>query len=383
MKRSIEFIVCLFLVLSVVYMKPVISSRNQPKPKNDLSVEKVKISHKSVPYYELNTTGMANYVGKTKDEFLKEFPKPKKTLSSYYQTEWLVYGDSLNDYYQVEIKNSVVSSIFVLGKDVETPPFAMDMNLVDLAEITTIFSNFNFSYGDEKYEVELTEDDMNYRPLVAFNNGTFAMLHINQGTGKLMAVRYLDKHTLLSIMPYQMDQDNKVQEKLPLEAKDWHQVNQDNQEQLVTILNLLREKEDKKKYQMDSTLQVGSKKGIELLSDKPDVIIDEESHLKNWKKVSETNISTSPFVLNKKETIRLIKKIDLSPKETHGIFYAPVVDVPFMVTNWYGSRFYHEELAHKNDSRIGLTFDKQGVMTFFGKEKEKIKTVESSDNGDL
>lgn len=383
MKRSIEFFVCLFLVLSVVYMKPVISSRNQPKPKNDLSVEKVKISHKSVPYYELNTTGMANYVGKTKEEFLKEFPKPKKTFSSYYQTEWLVYGDSLTDYYQVEINNSVVSSIFVLGKDIETTPFAMDMNLVDLAEITTIFSNFNFSYGDEKYEVELTEDDMNYRPLVAFNNGTFAMLHINQGTGKLMAVRYLNKHTLLSIMPYQMDQDNKVQEKLPLELKDWDQVNQDNQDQLVTILNLLREKENKKKYQIDSTLQVGSKKGLEILSEKPDSIIEEESHLKNWERITETAISSSPFVLNKKETNRLIKKIDLPSKETHGIFYAPVVDVPFMVTNWYGSRFYHEELAHKNDSRIGLTFHKQGVMTFFGKEKEKIKTVESSDNGDL
>ncbi len=364
-------------------MKPVVSSQNQPKPKNDLSVEKVKISHKSVPYYELNTTGMANHIGKTKKEFLKEFPNPKNTLLSYYNTEWLIYGDSLNDFYQVEIRNSVVSSIFILGSEMETTPFSMDMGLVDLAEITTIFSNFNFDYGDEKYEVELTEDDMNYRPLVAFNNGTFAMLHINQGTGKLMAIRYLNKQALLSLMPYQMDQKNKVQEELPTDSRDWEKVNRDNQQQLITILNLLREKEGKNRYKIDLKLQDGARKGIDILSAKPELVVDEGSYLTNWKKVSESQMSVSPFVLNKKEISHLMKEVGLNPKETHGIFYAPVSDVPFMLTNWYGSRFYHDELAHKNDFKIGVAFDKQGVVTFFGKEEEKKKTVESSGSSDL
>ncbi|MDR2276593.1 MAG: hypothetical protein LBE23_01960, partial [Vagococcus sp.] len=214
MKRILEFSICLLIVTSFFYMKPVVSSYNQPKPKNDLIVEEVKVSHKSVPYYELNTTGMAVHIGKTKQEFLKEFPKPKKDLTSFHGTEWLIYGDNTEDYYQVEIKNHVVSSVFLLGDHLESSPFSMGMNLVDLAEITTIFSNFNFEYGDEKYEVELTEDDMNYRPLVAFNNGTFAMLHINQGNGQLMAIRYLDKNSLLSIMPYQMNQENKVKDNL-------------------------------------------------------------------------------------------------------------------------------------------------------------------------
>ena len=380
MKRFFEFTVCLIIVFSIVYMKPVISSRNQPKPKNDLLVEEVKVSHKSVPYYELNTTGMANHIGKTEKEFLKEFPNPKKTWDSYNGSKWLVYGETVEDTYQVEIRNHVVTSIFVLGEKVDSSPFSMGMNLVDLAEITTIFSNFNFEYGDEKYEVELTEDDMNYRPLVAFNNGTFAMLHINQGNGQLMAVRYLDKNSLLALMPYQMNQENKVKQGLQTPPETWGKVNQDNREQLIAILNLLREKEEKEKYVLDSKLQVGATESLKTLIEKPEDILEDEARLKSWQEMVDKEDISSTFLLNEKELKKLATKVDLKEKETHGIFYYPVTDVPFMVTNWYGSRFYHEELAHKTDRLIGISFNEEMVMTFLGPENEASQTTESSDN---
>ena len=380
MKRILEFGICLLLVFSVVYMKPVISSRNQPAPKNDLIVEEVKVSHKSVPYYELNTTGMANYVGQTKKEFLKEFPNPKKTWKSYHESEWLVYGDSTKDYYQVEIRNHVVTSILVLGDELDSSPFSMGMNLVDLAEITTIFSNFNFEYADEKYEVELTEDDMNYRPLVAFNNGTFAMLHINQGNGKLMAVRYLDKNSLLGLMPYQMNQENKVKASLETNEKDWPEINENNRDQLLTILNLLREKEKAEKYQVDASLQVGATKSLKVLLEHPETILEEPERLDGWEKMLADNLDAPSFLLKDKEVEMLAEQVSLAEKNIHGIFYYPVKDVPFMVTNWYGSRYYHEELSHKKDRLIGISFNQEMVVTFLGPEKEKEQTTESSDN---
>ncbi|WP_086951588.1 MULTISPECIES: CAP-associated domain-containing protein [Vagococcus] len=376
MKRVIEFFVCLIVVFSIVYMKPVVSAYKNPKPKNDLSIEKVKMTHKSVPYYELNTTGMANHIGKTKDEFLKEFPNPKKTWLSYDKAEWLVYGDSTKDYYQVEIKNHVVASVFVLGSTVDSTPFTMDMNLVDLAEITTIFSNFNFEYGDEKYEVELTEDDMNYRPLVAFNNDTFAILHMNQLTGKLLAIRYLDKQTLLSIMPYQMEQENHVKEKNIDEGHDSKKINDANREQLTTLLNLFREKDEKRSYHLDTDLQVKATKGIQILTEKPETIITSEDHFSDWEKIMKQQ-SEEIFLLENEELTKLTKEVDLKNKKNHAIFYAPVTDVPFMITNWYGSRFYHEEIDHKRDSTIGMAFDKDKTLIFFG-EEEKKQTTESS-----
>ena len=378
MKRILEFSICLLIVTSFFYMKPVVSSYNQPKPKNDLIVEEVKVSHKSVPYYELNTTGMAVHIGKTKQEFLKEFPNPKKDLTSFHGAEWLIYGDNTEDYYQVEIKNHVVSSIFLLGDHLESSPFSMGMNLVDLAEITTIFSNFNFEYGDEKYEVELTEDDMNYRPLVAFNNGTFAMLHINQGNGQLMAIRYLDKNSLLSIMPYQMNQENKVKDNLETSDEAWQQVNQDNREQLISILNLLRLREEKNSYQVDTKLQLGTTKSLEVLQKNPEVVFTEPERMDMWKKVSEEKDESKSFLLNSKEISSIANETELDEKKIHGIFYYPVSDVPFMITNWYGSRFFHEELTHKKDKLIGVSFEKEMVMTFLGPKNENEQTKESS-----
>lgn len=378
MKRVIEFAICLLIVFSIVYMKPVISSYNQPKPKNDLVVEEVKVSHKSVPYYELNTTGMANYIGMTEKEFLKEFPDPKKKWLSYNHSEWLVYGDSVTDYFQVEMKNHVVSSIFVLGDKLDSAPFTMGMNLADLAEITTIFSNFNFEYGDEKYEVELTEDDMNYRPLVAFNNGTFAILHINQGNGQLMAVRYLDKNSLLSIMPYEMNQVNHVKKNLGTDEENWPKINEDNRDQLMTILNLLREKENKEVYRLDSKLQVGATKSLEYLMNTPEKVIEDTERLDTWKVMVDDQTDSRSFLLNEKEINHLAKEFSLDSKKTHGIFYFPVTDVPFMMTNWYGSRFYHEEVSRKEDKYIGISFNQEMVMTFLGSENKPEQTRESS-----
>ena len=379
MKRILEFTLCFLVVFGVVYMKPVISSHNQPQLKPDLVVEEVKVSHKSVPYYELNTTGMANFIGQTEKEFLKEFPKPKKRMTSYFGTEWLVYGDSIHDYYQVELKNHVVSSIFVIGDELDSTPFLMGMNLTDLAEITTIFSNFNFEYGDDKYEVELTEDDMNYRPLVAFNNGTFAILHMNQANGELMAVRYLDKNSLLSIMPYQMNQENHVQESLADIETDWPEVNQNNRQQLLTILNLLRHREGRDNYQIDPTLQVKSTKALEVMAKEPEKIIVEADRFEGFQEVEEKDILNHPFVLNDSEVTKLKDSLSLKEDDIHGIFYTPVLDVPFMMTNWYGSRYFHDELMYDDDKMIGVTFDKERAMTWLEPLKEEKKTTESSE----
>ncbi|MGC3051193.1 CAP-associated domain-containing protein [Enterococcus faecalis] len=47
----------------------------------------------------------------------------------------------------------------------------------------SIYSIFAFNFHHEAYDVELMEEDMNYRPLDAFDNGSFAVLFFNQRTG--------------------------------------------------------------------------------------------------------------------------------------------------------------------------------------------------------
>ena len=66
----------------------------------------------------------------------------------------------------------------------------------DLTKITTIYTNFTFEYHDTEVGIELMEEDMNYRPLIAFDNDTFAILFFDQTTNGLFSVVYLDKDSL-------------------------------------------------------------------------------------------------------------------------------------------------------------------------------------------
>ena len=76
--------------------------------------------------------------------------------------------------------------------------------MTDLTELTMIYPNFTLSQNDRSVSFELMEQDMNYRPLVAFDNGTFAVLFFDQKTSELAAVTYLDQTTLLKLSPYQL-----------------------------------------------------------------------------------------------------------------------------------------------------------------------------------
>ena len=73
---------------------------------------------------------------------------------------------------------SVVQAIKVIGQGGTHPyaPFSIGMTMTDLTELTMIYPNFTLSQNDRSVRFELMEQDMNYRPLVAFDNGTFAVL---------------------------------------------------------------------------------------------------------------------------------------------------------------------------------------------------------------
>ncbi|MCU9778220.1 CAP-associated domain-containing protein, partial [Enterococcus faecalis] len=56
------------------------------------------------------------------------------------------------------------------------------------------------------YDVEVMEEAMNVRRLVAFDNVSVAVLFFNQPTGGLMAGNYVNKEPLLTVMPYQLNE---------------------------------------------------------------------------------------------------------------------------------------------------------------------------------
>lgn len=384
MKRFIETLICLMIVSTVIYMKPVVASHQASKTQNNVTTNVATPVPQAVPYHELNATALAKFIGVTEKEWLKTFPNPTKELINSETSKTFVYGDNLDDFFQASVSDGAISSVFVLGKQQNVEPFQLNMELTDLAEVTTIFSNFKFSYGEERFEAELTEEDMNYRPLVAFNNDSFAMLHVSQKTGRLIGIRYLDKKTLLELMPYQMVTPNPYKQAFfeNQDSEELEQLNKNNREQFIQILNLLRQEENKSVLEMDGQLQQGTKEAFDILNKKPEEVFNTEERVLEWEEFT-TDPYLNPFTLNVEELNQLQRLSDLKYKEVHGMFYAPIQDAPLLVTEWYGNRLYHDQLMHKKDKGLGVTFQGNHVLVYLNHEGTKTTTNESSDKDDL
>lgn len=379
MRRIGEFVLVFIIVLTFFYMKPVVLSQKNPKPVDELVVNEVKPQIKSSQHNDLNATGLSTMIGLSETELKAKLPNPKKEWQTAPSRKWLVYGDNKTDYYQVELTNNKVSSIFVLGTQVDIAPFNMDMTLGDISEITTIYPSFEFEYENKKYEIELTEDDMNYRPLVSFDNGTFALLHFNSDNGKLLGVRYVGKTTLVEMIPYQLNEEH-PHKTVEITDDEWKTFNQANNEQLFSILNVMRQRINRKPYILDDELNLESKKAIEVFNKTPDAVIKKDDRTDQWQEKIESSNPSDSFVLNDEEMVRLVKLGNPVSKKTHGLFVQSMGDVPFIVTNWFVNRFDQKELKDTKDEYIGMAFNKNQVLVLFNPTKSVDSyTTESSD----
>ena len=124
--------------------------------------------------------------------------------------QWWFYGETHRDYFQVYVRNNQVESIFVLGDELGLAPFEIGQSLNEVSEISTIYSNFSFVFNNQTYVMELSEKDMNYQPLMAFDNNVFVILHMSKETGEVVGLRYLSQQMLLELQPYQLLEGNLV-----------------------------------------------------------------------------------------------------------------------------------------------------------------------------
>ncbi|WP_462258594.1 CAP-associated domain-containing protein [Vagococcus teuberi] len=379
MRRVGEFIVVFVIVLTFFYMKPVVLSQKSPKPVDELVVNEVKPQIKSTQHNKLNATGMATIIGLSEKELKEKMPNPKNEWVVGSDRKWLVYGDNATDYYQVELTKGTVSSVFVLGTQVDVAPFNLEMTLGDISEITTIYPAFEFDYKDKKYKIELTEDDMNYRPLISFDNGTYALLHFNYDTGKLLGVRYVSKSTLVDMIPYQFSEET-TNPPVELTDDEWEMVNQANTEQLLTILNIVRQRINRKPYKLDTELVLESKKALAEFNKDPKLVIKKDDRLEQWQEKVESSNPSDSFLLVNEEMECLLKLGKPVDKNTHGLFVQSMGDVPFIVTNWFVNRFDQREIKDSKDEYIGIAYNKNQVLVLFNQKAANASlTTESSD----
>lgn len=373
MKRFLAFMGVLFVVLVIGYLQPVFFPAEKPKQVADSGMRDV--SHTALPYEEIATSGFAEYIGKKTDNFINQFGEPIEKQKTGMGYDLWIYGERDADYFEINVQDEKVSAIKAFNNSKEVIPFSIGMNLSDVSEQMTIFSNFRFTYKENDYSIELMEEDMNYRPLIAFDNKTFAILFFDHADGRLSAITYLNKESLLTLMPYQMVEG----EALPIlmtEAQSGFDPVKSNQ--AIRTINLLRSKEDLPTYSANTESQRNAQKLFDTLVKNEKTILSSE-RAEIWQFSKEQATSQAIFTLTNSEYQKLLKAGQLNKRDATGMYTEPVYDATFTILSWFSDSLYHSRFAHDETENIGVAFSNASMLVLLQESESEISQTEESE----
>lgn len=375
MKRFLAFLAVLTSVLVIGYLQPVFF----PPEKAEINIDDIRrqdVSHTALPHEELPASGYALYIGKKINEFTAEFGEPLTSYDTGLGYELWTFGEEDSEYMEVSVKNKEICSVKAFNTTENVSPFRLGMTLSEVSDITTIFSNFEVEYESMSYSIELMEEDMNYRPLIAFDNDTFAVLFFTHGKDVLSGVVYLSKEYLLTVMPYQLI----TGEALPIAINEsTPEVVDEKQKTITRMVNMIRIKEELPAY----SYHVSAEKNAEQLyqfyeaNTAEFLSVERLESLSRVKSESLGEIATS-FIFTNAEFRSMLDKSELTLRKSQGIFMTPVYDLSFTALYWFSDGAYYARLSHSENEAMGVAFSKEDVLVLIQAVENNTEETEDS-----
>lgn len=376
LKRVMGFLSIFLLILVFLYAEPILIPPETSSVKKEATEQPVSFPATSLTYETLPTEGPAEYIGQETSKFEAHFGKPVSIYESGFQTEKRIYElASKTGYLDATIIDDKVAGITLMGDDaLSLKPFELGMSLSEAAKITTIFPNFSIDYDDETTTLELTEEDMNYRPLVAFANGSFAVLFFNQETNKLFGAAYLDTQLLLELAPYQVTSGNSLAYQLEEQTEqEWAALDERRASQAASLINLIRSQLDETVLNVSAKLQSTGGDLLNKLKQRPQDYFS-DSRLTSWQEALAATQSSRYLILTDKEFKSLAKESTIELEQQ--LVQQSVVDPAFSVLYWYSDPYFAPKIGSDEErGELGVAFVKDTAIVLV----QKSETVEESD----
>lgn len=391
----------IFLVLMILtYFVPQIISDSpaeivtQKKNKTELKKETKMDSLPALNQEQLPLKGMGLYIGGKGETLKKTYGNPLRIKSTSLGNERWTYGDKEKNYFQVEVsQEDTIVSIFILGSALNIAPFEVGMDITEVYQLATLYPTFSIDYKKDNYTIELSENDLNYHPLVRFENNIYAILMIDRATNKINAVRYIDKQTLLQSDIYEVTPQNEsIAEQVP--KIDSELMDKENTKEVEITLNALR-----KRY---NVTELRYSKQLSLIAD--DIFKNRDKirseTLNEEKKKKDQSLAESSIKIdtsNKNETIKTeldehenleqteqspltseeiqayfkLNKVDLADGRV--VYSNQFVEPTWQITYWFSLENQRTILTNPLMRRFGMAFRGEEVMVILDKEENTTK----------
>ena len=317
---------------------------HQPKVAEDLNEAANETASIALP-----NQGLASLMGKTSKELISELGKPTRIDPSLYDYEWWIYPEAYEKYVQIGITDNKVVTVFVTGAKAEIQPFKIGQSITEIYTTTQVETNINIEHQNGSYRFELSEDDLNSRPLILLGD-FFAQLYIDKFTGTLSSVRLLDKESLIKLHPYEMVYRGELLEaNLSSEIKE-EEVERGKARQIFDLTNVIRVRHGIKPLEWDEQLaEVAYEHSKDMFES------EQFSHISE-------------------------KSGELSDRlEANHVLYqiageniaANYIDAPAVIEGWLNSKGHRESLLNEEFTHLGVgVYKKHYTQNFIGKWQE-------------
>ncbi len=183
--------------------------------------------------------GLVSLMGKSSSNLISELGKPARIDPSLYGFDWWIYSINYDKYIQAGIKDDVIVTIFATGTDIQIPPFKIGQSVAELYTSTVFDTNINLEYKNSSYKFELSEDDLNTRPLIMIGN-VYAQLYLDKFSSTLSSIRLIDTETLIKQHPYEMVYRGELPEGFQESNINEEAVERGKERQIFDITNVFR-----------------------------------------------------------------------------------------------------------------------------------------------
>ncbi|MGG4266462.1 CAP domain-containing protein [Peribacillus simplex] len=219
---------------------PLIDGNKGVKPNGHINEKSTPSQKEGVPKVK---EGLGVTIGKKAKEIEKEYGKPDRIDMSAYGYEWWVYKKDYNNYFQLAVEDGKVVSAYGIGDKVNVAPFKIGQSIDAIYSSLYVEPTVDIVVGDSSYRFELSEEDMNMRPLIDLGN-IYAQLYLDKFTGTVSSIRFLNASALLKQKPYELTYHGKLVTVKELSKEDMAKVEDGNEQQIFDITNIMRSRFD-------------------------------------------------------------------------------------------------------------------------------------------
>ena len=368
MKRGCLFGGLLILALGIVYFQPVFFPQKAPEPRHSVTQNSADGIPTTMNFEPIPAQGYAKFIGEPVKTFAERFGEPVKTFSSGYGYTVSLYPTKGEEYVEVNSEKGKVTAIKITGKEAgDLEPFSIGMKMSELSQLTMIYPNFTLSYGKEDITLELMEEDMNYRPLIAFDNDTFAVLFFDQANSQLFAAAFVDQETLLKLAPYQI-----VSGKAPSfqeTTDDWAKIDFEKAQNSLQLLNILRNFDQLPAYFSNPQAEDQAETLLADFLEKPEDILQDDRLDDYHNVVSKEN--RQPFLLSTDEWNRLLQKHEIT--KAQGIFELPTYDPTFQLLTYYSDPYLHPKFSREEPETASIAISKENMVVLLQEQETKVE----------